>query len=87
MSESIWTRERNLRNIEKRVLEKLRKTHQSLSTELLNDDWQAAAGSANRIMLEAVHMITIERELESVEELVDGFKRVQEGMELLEGKL
>ena len=84
MSESIWTRERRLKDHESGVLHNIREGFKSLNAELLNDDWKAAGISAQSVMIMCIRMQEIEPELEGVTELVDGMQRIEERMDALE---
>ena len=86
MSESIWTRQRKLKEREEKVLENLRERQKNLANQLEHDNWGDAALSANTIMILCIRMEEIERELEDVDALVEGWQRISNGMELLEGK-
>ena len=84
MSESIWTRLRKLQDNEEGVLFNLRQNQKGLAAELDNDDWEGAATSAHAIMTDSIRMQEIERELENVNALAEGYERIAEGIELLE---
>ena len=86
MSESIWTRLRKIQDHEEGVLFNLRQNQKGLAAELDNDDWEGASTSAHAIMTDSVRMQEIERELEDVVELVEGYARIEARMEILEGK-
>ena len=86
MSESIWTRQRRLKDHEAGVLTTLRICFKGLQAELAEDDWIAAENTAHVILVASVRMQEIERELEDVDALVMGMTRIQQGMELLEGQ-
>ena len=84
MSESIWTRERKLKALEDGILKSMRSNLDTLTNELLNDDWEEASHSANAIMVECIRMQAIEPELEGVTALIDGMQRIEERMDALE---
>ena len=86
MNDSIWTRQRKLKQYEKEVLINLRCGKTSLDAELANDDWRAVAITANIILVDSIRMQEIERELEDVVELVEGYARIEARIEILEGK-
>jgi len=86
MSDSIWTRQRQLKERENLLLEVLRENLKRVTRHLDNDNWGDATHAANIIMITSIKMEGIERELENVNELVDGWERISKGMELLEGK-
>ena len=85
--ESIWTRQRKLQDEEAKILAAMRTTFKSLGVELDNDDWRAGAVSADLLISQCVRQAEIERELEGVTPLVEGFDRINERMEQLEQTL
>ena len=86
MSSSIWTRLRKLQDHEAGLLHNLRMNKKSLDVELDIDDWVSAQISANAILADCIRMQEVERELEDVVELVEGYARIEARMERLENE-
>ena len=84
MRESIWTRERKLKEEEEFLLTSLRMHYKSLHAELDNDDWDAAKTTAVAIQECCIRQKMVERELENVTALCDGWERIEKRMDELE---
>ena len=84
MTESIWTRKRRLIDHEKYLLHNLRMHYKSLGAELANDDWGSACVTSLAIHNDCLRMQLVERELENVTPLVDGYERINKRIEELE---
>jgi len=87
MSDSIWTRQRRLREEESDLLKSLRRNFKSLSVELDHDDWASAAASSDEITSVCVRMTALTIELDDVDWIVGSFDRINERMEALEQML
>ena len=87
MSDSIWTRQRRLREEESDLLKSLRRNFKSLSVELDHDDWRAAATSSDAITAVCVRMTALAVELDDVDWIVGSFERINDRMEELESAL
>jgi hypothetical protein len=84
--ENIWTRQRLLQNEEKTLLGHMRQTFKQLGEALDNDCWRAAATCSDEITTQCIRQVELETELGGVNELVEGFDKLNERMERLEGK-
>jgi hypothetical protein len=87
IKQPIWTRQRNLQDINDQNLIDMRATFKGLATELDNDDWRAAAISADALITQVVRQKEIDRELEDVNEIVAAWDRINERMEQIESTL
>ena len=84
MRECIWTRQRKLNEYEEGVLQNLRTNTKIMVTALDNDNWVIASIHANAIATDTVRMQEIERELENVDALCNGWERIEKRMDALE---
>jgi hypothetical protein len=87
IKESIWSRQRRLKKDEKDILEVLRNDFRSMSVELDNDDWKAAAVSSDSITTACIKLHRMKDEIEDVDWIVGSFDRINERMEQLETAL
>jgi hypothetical protein len=82
--ENIWTRQRKLQDREKGLLAAIRSTFKGLVAELDNDDWRAAAISADELTGLCAEQELLEIELFDVTDIVDSFARINERMNEIE---
>jgi hypothetical protein len=84
MIDNIWSRQRKLKDAEKKTLEDLRTAFRCLDVELNDDDWDAAQATAKMIHHMLSSMKEIEQELEPVDWIVESFNDINKRMEKLE---
>ena len=85
--ENIWTRQRKLQDDHAEIIERLRKRFKALGLRLDGSDWKISAELSDEIISLCVRQVEIERELEGVTELVEGFDKINKRMEQLEQTL